>query len=164
MSKKEIYSFFPVDPIGCICEKLIQEEKKKLALSRNSDEYKEKRGPIVCPRDKTGMRRFVVTCTKCKQVQGYCWAKDETLKDWCDFHYYLQTDGNKWEGCFSPQKSPITGELHLECCCGNDTRDMRLTSILPDKVARKMEKSNSKGRDFGSKSSKFNVKEFKGTI
>ncbi len=157
--KIEIYSFFPIDRFSCGCQQTIHEWKEKLAMLSGSgkEEAVLRQEFIVCPRSKAGMKRYQVSCKNCNEVQGYCWATDKTLTDWCDFHYVNWNDGEQWYGCLSPHISPITEQLCLECACGYDTRDFRLNMTLPGKVAYEIEKKNKIGRDFGKADSKFNV-------
>lgn len=168
MAKKVVvYSMFPIDRASCPCAKEIMQLRKRLAMATPKDRegiIKELGGKLVCPRDKTGMTRFVITCANCKEVQGYLWATDATLKDWCDFHYSQWSDGERWRGCFTPHISPITEQLCLECCCGQDTRDFRANMTLPDKVALRREAVNAKGRAFNQTNSKFLVRKFSGNV
>ncbi len=154
-----IYSFFPVDKADCVCHIMIDQWKKKIALMppQQKDAEIHRLGNLVCPRDKTFMHRYEIYCTNCGAIQGYCWATDATLKDWCDFHYTSWTDGKQWFGCFTPHVSPIDESLCLECTCGNDTRDFRANMTLPTKMSTMLEESNKIGRDFGKKDSKFKV-------
>lgn len=155
--KVQVYSFFPIDRADCECQKMIKEWKEKLATMSE-----EKRNAViqetkylVCPRDKTGMRRRKITCKNCDEVLGYVWATDNTLKDWCDLHYVNWTDGKEWYGCLTPHISPITEQLCFECCCGQDTRDFRANMTLPTKTAFEIEEENKVGREFGETNSKF---------
>ena len=159
--KVKIYSFFPIDRGDCECQKMIREWKDKLLLIRPKDREAEieKTGFLECPRSKDGMRRFEITCKKCGEVQGRCWASDETLEDFFDFHYTNWTNGKKWFGCFTPNISPISQKLTLECTCGQDTRDFRANQTLPGEIAEGLENSNRIGRDFGKPNSKFLVME-----
>lgn len=156
-----VYSFFPIDKADCVCHLMIDGWKKKLAtMPEGKREEEVKRlGSLVCPRDKTFMKRYEVYCGNCGAIQGYCWATDATLKDWCDFHYAQWTDGSQWYGCFTPNVSPITEQLTLECTCGQDTRDFRANMTLPGAMAQRLEDSNKIGRDFGYKNSKFKIRE-----
>lgn len=155
-----VIGFFPVDRGDCNCISLIAEWKKRLSQANEKEQIalREKTPYIVCPRDKKGMTRYKVLCTKCKQMQGFCYATDETLTDWCDFHYVQWTKGDYWRGCFTPHISPVTEQLCFECCCGNDSRDFRANATLPQKVAERMERVNSVGRNFGLNDSKFIAK------
>jgi len=158
--KVQIMSFFPIDRFDCECAKDILEWKKKLATSPEKDRASlmSKQGYLTCSHNKEGMRRRVITCKNCKEVLGYCWATDDTLKDWCDFHYIQWSDGEEWHGCFTPHISPITQQLCLECCCGADTRDFSANMTLPGKVAYRIEEKNKIGRKFGEKDSKFQTR------
>lgn len=156
-----VYSFFPIDKGDCVCRNMIYEWKKKMAAmpENKRQEEMERLGNLVCSRDKTFMKRYEIYCAECGDVQGYCWATDETLTDWCDFHYAQWTDGKQWHGCFTPNISPITEQLTLECVCGNDTRDFRANMTLSSKLAQSIEESNKIGREFNSQASKFKVRE-----
>jgi len=164
--KIEIFSFFPIDRADCECQKLILEWKKKLALTPpdKRPELIAKEGYLICPHSKKGMKHREITCRKCGEVVGYCWSTDETLKDWCDFHYVQWTKGYQWKGCFTPHISPITQELCIECCCGADTRDFTINRTLSSKMARKIEKENKIGRKFGTSESKFLTRVVKDTM
>lgn len=155
----DIYSFFPVDRGDCVCAKGISEWQDKLRLLPQNQKDAEiaRLGHFQCPRDKTGLQRFEITCNNCGQIQGYCYAKDATLDDFCDFHYVNWTDGKQWYGCLTPNISPITQQLTLECTCGYDTRDFRANQTLSGKVAEQMEKDNREGREFNRRDSKFGV-------
>ena len=157
--KVQIYSFFPIDRASCDCYKSVQEWKQKLAplSGEGSRELAARQQLIVCPRSKTGMKRYKVDCNNCGETQGYCWAKDDKLNDWCDFHYTNWTDGDQWYGCIGPHVSPITEQLHLECACGQDARDFRANMTMNQKTAHDIELRNRKGRDFGLSTSKFKV-------
>lgn len=155
----EFYSFFPIDRASCDCHQMIHDWKQKLAplSGEGSKEAVARQRFLVCPRSKVGMKRHKVDCINCGETQGYCWATDQTLKDWCDFHYTNWSDGNKWYGCIGPHVSPITEQLHLECACGQDTRDFRANMNMDPKKAHAIEKENQKGREFGRSDSKFKV-------
>ncbi len=160
-SSLTIYSFFPIDPGDCECMAMVKEWKDKLLLTPpdKREALVEKTGHLVCPRDKSSMRRYEITCKVCGQVEGYCWATNSTLADFCDFHYVNWTDGELWYGCLTPNISPITQELTLECTCGQDTRDFRANMTLSAKKAIEIERGNSIGRKFGDQKSKFKVME-----
>ncbi len=157
--KVQIYSFFPIDRAYCDCQKLIHEWKQKLAplSGEGSKEVSERQSFIVCPKNKVGMKRYRIDCNNCKETQGYCWATDKTLTDWCDFHYTNWTDGDSWHGCVGPHVSPITEQLHLECACGQDTRDFRANMTMDPKEAYEREQKNVIGREFNQRNSKFKV-------
>lgn len=159
--KIEIYSFFPCDKYDCECQPLVLEWKKKLAVMPPSEAkatMKEKKF-LECPKSRVGYNRYEITCKNCSHILGYCYSKDSTLKDFFDFHYVSWTNGNYWYGCFTPSISPISQQLCIECTCGQDTRDFRANMTLPSETASMIEKSNSKGRDFGTKDSKFAVRQ-----
>lgn len=155
-----IYSFFPVDQAECDCQDEIMVFKKRLATMKPADREQliAQMGHFECTRTKIGLKRYEISCSVCGQVQGYCWATSPDLHDWCDFHYTQWTDGKQWFGCLTPNVSPITGQLGLECCCGNDTRDFRANVALPIREAVKKEDSNKEGREFNTKASKFTVR------
>ncbi len=158
--KVQVYSFFPVDKASCVCHAMIHEWKEKLSMLPRELKEAElaKQAHLECPKDKTNMDRYEITCSGCGQVQGYCYATDETLKDWCDFHYVQWTDGKEWFGNLTPNISPIDETLGLECTCGVDTRDMRGNMTLPVMMAHDLEKDNRRGREFGQATSKFKVR------
>lgn len=87
--KKTIYSFYPVDRHDCPCQKVIMEFNNRLGkLSLDEiGNLKYKTEYIRCPRDKTNMQQFRVHCGICGDLVGECYATDDTLKDYCDFHY-----------------------------------------------------------------------------
>ena len=164
--KIAIYGFFPCDQANCACQPLILKWKKDLLSMSNAhrEQLMAKTKFLKCPRSKKGLNRYKISCRVCGEVQGYCWASDKTLKDWCDFHYVQWTKGEQWHGCLTPHISPITQELCLECCCGNDSRDFKANMTLPTKVADSLEASNKVGREFGKKNSKFIVRKVKATM
>lgn len=153
----EIYSFFPVDKGNCACVQMIRDWKRKLGEAKEKDRrfYLEQTEFLVCPRDKTNMQRYKITCQNCGQIMGWCWATDETLRDWCDFHYAQWTDGESWYGCFTPHVSPVSEQLCFECTCGQDTRDFRPNVLLPSRKSLNLERRNAIGRDLGQPNSKF---------
>lgn len=161
INKKEYHSFFPCDNGNCECQPMVKEWMQKLARMHPEDRPAEmkKIGHLTCPKDKTGMHQYKLSCNKCNAVVGYVWARDEKLNDWCDFHYYNYHDRKEWIGAFGPHISPIDGKLCIECTCGNDTRDFRLNQSMPESRAVKIEKENSKGRDWGNADSKFKAEE-----
>ena len=156
----EIYSFFPCDKASCDCQKVIVDFKKKLSTlpANEKQALMAQTERIICSRSKKGMKRYRIVCKTCGEILGYCWATDNTLKDWCDFHYTQWTDGKEWHGCLTPHVSPITEQLCLECCCGADTRDFRANMTLPISTAMEIEEENQVGRDFGTADSKFAVR------
>lgn len=156
----EIYSFFPCDRGDCKCQGIIKKWKERLAVMNDGQKEGEIRRVkfLTCPRDKTGMSRYQISCKKCGEVLGYCWATDDSLSDWCDLHYVNWTDGKQWHGCLTPHISPITQELCFECCCGADTRDFRANMTISEKRAMAIEKTNSIGRGFGKTKSAFQVR------
>lgn len=153
----KVYAMFPNDRSDCPCVPLVSEWTKRLAMATEKERLKliEENSPIMCPRDKSKMQQFVIFCQKCGDAQGYVYATDDKLSDWCDFHYLQWTEKGEWRGCFTPHLSPITEELCFECCCGNDTRDFRANSKLPYSLAMTMEERNSVGRRFGHKDSSY---------
>lgn len=164
--KVSIYSIFPIDKADCECAPIIIAFRKKLASLTTKDQERllKETGTIVCPRSKKGMNRYVILCGKCKEIQGYVWATDANLTDWCDFHYYNYSDGEVWKGCFTPHISPITEQLCLECCCGQDTRDFRANMTISPNAAARKEALNSVGRNFNQRNSKFLVRIFRGKV
>jgi hypothetical protein len=155
----DIYSLFPIDRADCSCQSMVMEFKKKLALSNEEDRARMiKETPIlVCPRDKTAMTRYEIICQNCGEINGYCWATDSSLEDWCDFHYSQWTDGKEWKGCYTPHISPVTQQLCFECCCGQDTRDFSPNVTLDQKIVDRVENINSIGRKFNQENSKFSA-------
>ncbi len=155
----EVLSLFPIDKADCECAKTIRDFKLKLAMMNDKERQSTiaSTKQLVCPRNKTNMQRYEIRCVRCKEVQGYCYATDATLKDWCDFHYVQWTDGEYWRGCFTPNISPITEELTIECCCGQDTRDFRANMTMNTRIAERKETQNAKGRQYNQYDSKFAV-------
>lgn len=160
----EVYSYFPIDQPSCPCQIVIERLKDRWGQMPQLDVHSEvhQNRVFVCPHDKTGYNRYQVICNECSEVAGYCWAKDATLQDYFDFHYYQYTDGQVWHGCLTPNISPIDLKLGIECCCGNDTRDFRANLTLPRRQAMIKESQNSEGRAFGKPGSKFRAVEMKG--
>lgn len=161
-----IYSMFPIDRGDCECQKIIFDWKRKMAVMNDSSrkQFTTENPFLECPRSKVGMKRFEITCGNCGDLQGYCWASDASLKDWFDFHYVQWVKDDFWHGCFTPHVSPITQQLCLECCCGQDTRDFRANMTLNERKALMMESNNAIGRDFNKRDSKFTVKKVKGIV
>lgn len=166
VKKLEVYSFFPVDPFDCDCKDEIEIFKKQLGEMTESQRKAkiESMGHFTCPKSKAGMERYEIRCNNCNQVQGYLWATDSSLKVWSDFHYVNWTDGNEWFGCLTPNISPITGELGIECACGYDTRDFRANMTLSPMEAVKMEDKNKEGRGFKGPDKKFTATKVRANI
>lgn len=162
----KVYSFFPIDRADCVCQKAVLEWRKKLAEATDAQRHQlmEETPFFVCPRDKSNMQRYKIVCNNCGDIQGYVWASDPSLIDWCDFHYLQWTKGDRWRGCFTPHISPVTERLCFECCCGNDTRDFRANMTLNQKVAERMERENSKGRELDRDDSKFKATQVKANV
>ena len=162
----KVYSFFPVDRANCDCKKMIFDWQKKLAEETEAGRQSLlKKTPFLeCPRDKTKLTRYAIDCDNCGALQGYCWATDKSLSDWCDFHYVQSTTGEYWVGCFTPHISPITQKLLLECCCGQDIRDFRANMTLSEKTAKHIEDNNASGREFNKADSKFVASKFTGKV
>jgi hypothetical protein len=156
----EVYSLFPVDRAGCRCRKMVKDWQRNLARM-NEEKRKQavaRKGYLECPRDKTGMKRYEITCTNCKEVLAYCWATNAYLTDWCDLHYVSWVEDGKWHGCYTVHISPVDEKLCFECTCGQDTRDFRANMTMKAKQAFKIEEKNKVGRDFGRSNSKFKTR------
>ncbi len=89
IKERLIYSFFPADRSNCVCQPEIQSLKNKFSAMHPKDieAFKNRMGTFECPRDKINLKRFNVYCNNCGVLLGSCWASDESLTDWCDFHY-----------------------------------------------------------------------------
>lgn len=95
-------------------------------------EYLRENAPIDFVKDKSGYKKYKVTCARCGDEVAIVWATDKTLHDWVDMHYMQKHDEKTWYGCLVPSISQIDEELGFECCCGEDTRDFRgRTSLAP---------------------------------
>lgn len=153
---KKVYGFFPIDKSDCECASVIQDIKNKLSLlnEQKQRDLKYEMEVLRCPRDKSGMSKFKISCNNCGADLAECWATDETLVDYCDLHYISYHDGEYWQGALGVNISPIDLKIGFECCCGEDTRDFRLKTNVPDDVKKEKEK-NLQGREFGKKDSKF---------
>ena len=151
--KLKIYSFYPIDRADCSCQKIILDwQKQIIKLSPKQRKLAiQQQKYLTCPSIKKRLKHYKITCKNCGAILGYCWASDKSLQDWVDFHYTNWTDGNEWHGCLTPQISPITQKLCLECTCGQTTRDFQIKS-------KNIEKKNKVGRDFEKKNSKFEVR------
>ena len=162
----KVYSFFPIDRAGCECAKLVFEWNRKMGGSTPAERKRlvEQLPYLVCPKNKSNMHRYEVVCRACSEVQGYCWATDASLNDWCDFHYVQWSDGIKWRGCFTPHISPVTQTLAFECCCGQDTRDFRANMTVSQRRAEAIEAKNAIGREFNKKDSKFIVRKVRNKV
>lgn len=162
-----VFSFFPIDRAGCDCAQMIHRWKRRIAESNEKEQRTllQQQHHLTCPRsNEVGMKRFVITCRACGEIQGYCYATTPELLDWCDFHYVQWADTEQWHGCFTPHISPITEQLCLECACGQDTRDFRANMKLGDRTVQRMESTNSKGRLFNRSDSKFLVTLLQGNV
>jgi len=157
----KVHSFFPVDRANCKCKQLIFEWNQKLGqATKEVREALLAQTPVLeCPAvDKRRMNKYQIICKNCGETQGFCWASNETLRDWVDFHYTQWSKGDFWRGCFTPHISPISQQLCFECCCGQDTRDFRANMTMSQKSAESKEAENAIGREFGRSDSKFLVK------
>lgn len=156
ITKKIIYSFFPCDRYDCECQKVLKDIKNTFSTMtpKQVAEYKFRTEFIRCPRDKSGMNKYRIFCAQCDEVVGECYATDETLSDFCDFHYIVSHDGEHWCGALTPQLSPIDQKIGIECCCGNDTRDFRNNDNLSDRMRKKLVTDKLKFRKFGFKGDK----------
>lgn len=163
LKKAQIVSVYPICRADCPCQPEINRLRKHYAEmpeKKRQAEYT-RLGKIDCTRDKTGMTMQELVCADCGEVQGYVWAKDASLSDWCDFHYAQWTDGQRWRGCLTPNVSPIDGKLCLECCCGADTRDFRANNKLSKRALDFIEEKNKIGRLFDELDSKFKTTKVK---
>lgn len=156
--KDRIVGFFPVDPHDCDCRFKIDEYKAKFAEMNKA----QRKGRLVCPKDRKGYNPYKVICTSCDAVLAHLWSKTKRVTtDWCDLHYICEYDKDKWTGAKSVHISPVDGQLCFECTCGVDSRDFRANSSLPPQKALSIEKANAKGRAFGYRNSKFRLEELK---
>jgi len=106
--------------------------------------------PDVC--NLKGKKQYEIYCNECGELMGTVWATDKTLTDWCSFRYRLKLTKDEWRGCRTPNVSPLTGKLSMECCCGTDTRDFTLTNSKQEKITKI-------GRDYNKKDSKYKIRE-----
>lgn len=153
-----IFSFFPVDGWDCECVPVIQDWQVKFA-SMNENERRAtilRLDHLECPKDKTGLKLFTITCDNCGATIAKCWAKDATLAEFCDLHYISEHNGETWRGCMTINISPLDKKLGFECTCGADTRDFRTrkSNLHGEALNRKIVETQ-KGRDFGLNDSKF---------
>lgn len=153
--KHQIVAGYPSDLPGCSCHSLVASAKQTIRRPAY----------IECPRDKKGMKKYVIYCSKCKENIAVLWAKDKKLSDWCDLHYISEAriikDDCYWFGCASVNISPVDLSLGFECFCGNDTRDFRGNQTLGEEKLSAMIKKTEKGRSFGNKDSRFKLKLFR---
>lgn len=146
--KKKFVGLTPVDDYYCDCRKIIEEMYKKVASG-------DKPYFIECPKkNNKKYKKYKIECQNCKNIVAEIFATDDTLTDFCDFHYITETDGDHWFGAFTVQLSPIDGKIGIECSCGQDTRDFRANNTLPKKLSYKLTE-NLKGKEFGKADSKF---------
>lgn len=155
----KVIGFWPIDPISEISRTFIKNWKDKWATMTEAARLQimEEKVTLESPIPKDGMSKCEIYCNNCGELQGTLWAIDDSLENWCDFHYVQWNDGEKWYGCLTPNVSPISGQLTLMCCCGNDTRDFRANNTLPIKNIAEIEEINSLGREYGQADSKFVV-------
>lgn len=112
---------------------------------------------IRCPRDKKDMKKFKLYCGMCGDLVGECYATDDTLTDYCDFHYVSTHDGEYWHGALGINLSPIDQMIGIECGCGNDTRDFRANNTLLPELKKQKIDETSYGRAYGNKESRYKV-------
>ena len=105
--------------------------------------------------DISKLSKYNVVCQNCKGVMGTVYATDKKLTDWCSFRYRCWYNKDEWGGCRTPNVSPMTGRLRIECCCGQDTREILKTKYDA------LERSNAIGRSWGKRNSKFKLEEVK---
>lgn len=162
----KVLGYFPIDGPNEHAHNELVEARRRLEImkERGRKDEMEKKPVLDSAISNEGKTKYLITCGKCGVAQGYVWAKDDKLTDWSDFHYLNWSDGKQWYGCLVPHVSPIDGKLCLLCCCGQDTRDFRANMTLGAEKADEIEAKNKRGRNFGTNSSKFKVKEYKGNI
>lgn len=113
--------------------------------------YLREHTPIDFVEDKQakGYHQYNITCVNCGDQVAVVWAKDDTLKDWCDLHYMCEHDKNTWRGAMAVNVSPIDGLVGFECACGEDTRDFRANKELPRVMKQLMIEYSNTHRGFG---------------
>lgn len=104
--------------------------------------------------DISKLSKYEVVCQNCKEVMGTVYASDKKLTEWCSFRYKCWHDKKSWHGCRTPNVSPMTGRLRVECCCGQDTREFFGKET-------ELEVRNAIGRSWGKRNSKFKLEEVK---
>lgn len=161
-TKRRIVSDIAVNPPWI--ERGIAIEKAQLMRSiahmhptKERPQFFKKNFPIDFVPDKQskGYEKYTITCVNCGDVVAFVWAKDGTLRDWCDLHYICEHDKNTWYGCMAVNVSPIDGQLGFECACGEDTRDYRANQNLPRVTKQLMMEYSNKHRGFGHKDAAF---------
>ena len=187
---RKLLSFLPSDRPDCECFSLVREWGLKLNNMKVSDRLEmQKRAEVFrCPKAKR-MKRYEIFCSGCGDKIGEVSAFDDSLTNWCDLHYYSESrlerhyrwietpitvkgkiktkrkrvteETGRWHGCLGLQISAKDGKLGLECACGQDTRDFRVSSNLTGVQLKAKLKENMIGRNFGEKNSKFIVREIK---
>lgn len=178
LASREIIGFFPTDRADCECQPVIQDLQIKFGNMKPDEIAKRKAilKILECPADKRGKKKFLVKCNECKEKIGVCFASDETLSDWVDFHYISKVqlvdeeiqvidDLGKmkkgkvqkvyWTGALGINISPIDQKLGFECACGNDSRDFRANTTLSKKAREEFIRVTSEGRELGKDNSKF---------
>lgn len=161
IKRKIVVGFFPADPYWCECMPLVNQYKHDFSHLKPKEvaEAKYKMEYLRCPRNKSNLTKYNIYCKNCKEQVAFCYAKDESLIDYCDFHYISYHDGKFWQGALGINISPGArmGEsiIGIECCCGQDTRDFRFNTTLPESKKQEMVKKCFQGRDFGKSSSCF---------
>lgn len=144
-------------------EKIIARDKAKLLREINMmnkiqrAKFLSKNAPFdfVENKEEKGYKLYKVICVQCHDELALVWAKDETLRDWCDLHYITEYDKNSWRGCMTVQNSDVDDQLGFECACGEDTRDHRGRSSLPPVLRKLAIEYSMKHRAFGTKDSAF---------
>lgn len=157
-TKKTIISKFPINPVAI--ERLIAVKKTKLlrelAMMNAAEKLDFMAGaPIDLVEEKGKRQKFFITCVRCGEQVGYCYANNEALEGWCDLHYICWYDKKSWHGCMAVNVSPTDESLGFECACGEDTRDFRDNKNLPPIQKRLMIEYGQQHRDFGKKTSRF---------
>lgn len=135
-------AYLPNDKPSCKCDSMKLREQQKIAQMNDNQRqsYISKR-IMHCQRTKEAdMKPYKIICNNCGEHVANVYSIDESLSDWCDFHYINATDGEHWYGAITPNVNPYDYKIGIECACGIDTR-----------------KINSEGREFGQKDSKFKL-------
>lgn len=149
----KILSDNPVDRSNCKCVKEIIKKKKN-----------DTKKAIRCPRrNEPDLKKYSIYCSNCEAKVAEVYAKDKSMSDWADLHYYVECKKNKiktytWRGAMAINISPIDEKLGIECTCGNDTRDFRANTTMPSALVQPVIEENMKGREFGKEDSKFYLK------
>ena len=156
-SKREIIGHMAINPpeIEFSIRMLKANILREMALMTPDERQVFTETPIDFVKDKGNRKRYEIKCVRCGDVVAYVWAENEKLENWCDLHYICWYNKSSWRGGRAINVAPIDGQIGIECCCGEDTRDFRAGKGMPPIQKSLMIDYTHRHRDFGLPTSTF---------